>query len=99
MNIGINGYEAVVSRFGFDEKTNLPIRVGSSEYCYQIIKNLAKIDKKNNYFIYLPVSPTLDMPPSSDNLKYIVFSSKKLWTLVGLSKKLTEDKNSLDVFF
>jgi len=99
VKIGINGYEAVVPRFGFDEKANLPIRVGSSEYCYQLIKNLAEIDKKNNYFIYLPVSPTLDMPPSSDNLKYIVFSSKKLWTLVGLSKKLTEDKNSLDVFF
>ncbi len=99
MNIGINGFEAVVPRFGFDKKTNLPIRVGSAEYAYQLLAALNKIDKKNNYFVYLPVDPTPDMPKETESWGYIVFSSKKLWTLAGLSKKLAEDKNRLDVFF
>ena len=45
MTIGINGYEAVVSRFGYDPKTGLPIRVGSGEYCFELLLNLNKIDK------------------------------------------------------
>ena len=52
MNIGINGFEAVVPRFGFREN-GLPNRVGSSEYCYQLLIYLKKIDSNNNYIIYL----------------------------------------------
>ncbi len=98
MKIGINGYEAVVSRFGFDKKSGLPNRVGSSEFCFQLLNILAKIDKKNEYFIYLPKAPTLDIPEESKNWHYVVFSGK-LWTLLGLSKKLLENKNKIDVFF
>lgn len=98
MNIGINGYEAVVPRFGYDSKTGLPVRVGSSEYCYQLITNLFSADKKNNYFIYLPVFPTNDMPKPREKWRYIVFN-QKLWTILGLSKKLFENKTKLDVFF
>ncbi len=99
MNIGINGYEAVVPRFGFDEKTGLPNRVGSGEFCFQLLKSLFDLDKKNNYFIYLPISPSSDLPQENSNWHYVVFSSKKLWTLIGLSKKLFNNKNNLDVFF
>ena len=99
MNIGINGYEAVVPRFGFDEKTGLPNRVGSGEFCFQLLKSLFDLDKKNNYFIYLPVPPSPDLPKETSNWHYVVFSSKKLWTLIGLSKKLFNNKNNLDVFF
>ena len=98
MNIGINGYEAAVPRFGYDSKTGLPNRVGSSEFSYQLIVNLFEVDRKNNYFIYLPVFPTNDMPKPNEKWKYIVFN-QKLWTLLGLSKKLFENKNKLDVFF
>ena len=97
MNIGINGYEAVIPRFGFN-KEDLPNRVGSSEFCYQLLCALNKIDKKNNYFIYLPVFPTSDLPKESESWKYIVFDSKKLWTLFGLTRKLSNQKN-LNVFF
>ena len=34
MKIGINGYEAVVPRFGFDKKTELPNRVGSGNFAF-----------------------------------------------------------------
>jgi len=99
MNIGINGYETVVPRFGFDKKTNLPIRVGSGEYGYQIINSLHKINKNNNYFIYLPTNPSTDLPGSSSNWRYVVFSARKMWTLIGLSRKLKKDEYNLDVFF
>lgn len=99
MNIGINGYEAVVPRFGFNKDSGLPIRVGSSEFCYQLLLNISKIDSRNNYFVYLPTSPTQDMPKEKSNWKYEVFTSKKMWTLIGLTKKLAKDANKLDVFF
>lgn len=99
MNIGINGYEAVVPRFGYDKKTGLPNRVGSGEFCFQLLKSLFDLDKKNNYFIYLPIPPSSDLPKENSNWHYVVFSSKKLWTLISLSKKLFNNKNNLDVFF
>ncbi|MEM4230902.1 MAG: glycosyltransferase family 1 protein [Candidatus Pacearchaeota archaeon] len=98
MKIGINGYEAVVPRFGFDAKTGLPNRVGSGEFCFQLINNLSKIDKKNEYFIFLPKDPTPDLPKKHKNWNYVVFSSR-LWTLLGLSRRLMSYKEKIDVFF
>ncbi len=99
MNIGINGYEAVVPRFGFDKNTGLPNRVGSGEFSYENLVALFKIESKNNYFIYLPISPSSDMPDEKSNWKYEVITSKKIWTLTGLGKRLMKNENKLDVFF
>lgn len=98
MRIGINGFEAVIPRFGFEEKTNLPKRVGSSEFCFQLLKKINEIDKKNEYIIYLPQNPTNDMPKENKNWKYEIIPNTKLWTIFGLSKKLAKEKN-LDLFF
>ena len=98
MLIGINGYEAVVSRFGYDPKTGLPRRVGSGEYCYQLLLNLNKIDLKNNYLIYLPQSPTADLPEESANWHYIVVRPRKMWTLFGLSLEFLLKHSKPDVF-
>lgn len=98
MKIGINGYEAVVPRFGYNKTTNLPNRVGSSVYCFELLKNLAKIDIKNNYEIFLPQSPTNDLPKISDAWKYRVLPSRKMWTITSLALTLLKDR-SLDVFF
>ncbi len=98
MRIGINGYEAVVPRFGFDKKTGLPNRVGSGEFCFQLLLELSRIDKDNDYFIYLPKKPTSDMPEETEKWHYVVFSSK-LWTLLGISRKLLGNRNKIDVFF
>lgn len=97
MKIGINGYEAVIPRFGYDKK-GLPHRVGSSEVCFQLLSQLAKIDNKNEYVIYLPCEPTPDMPEESDSWHYEVIKSRKLWTILGLSRALAK-KPKLDVFF
>lgn len=98
MVIGINGYEAVVPRFGYDPKTGLPNRVGSGEVCFQWLRNLSKIDKENTYKIFLPTSPTSDMPEESENWKYEIVRSKRLWTIMGLSRQLRKEK-TLDVIF
>lgn len=98
MKIGINGYEAVVPRFGYNKDTGLPNRVGSSLYCFELLKNLEKNDKKNTYEIYLPQIPTNDLPKSSENWKYKVLPSRKMWTLTSLSFELMKNR-SLDVFF
>jgi glycosyltransferase involved in cell wall biosynthesis len=99
MLIGINGYEAVVSRFGHDPKTGLPRRVGSSEYCFQLLLNLNRIDKKNKYLIYLPQSPTPDLPEESVNWHYKVVKPRKMWTLIGLSLEFLLKRSKPDVFF
>jgi len=99
MVIGINGYEAVVPRFGFDPVTGLPRRVGSSEYCFQLLLNLNKIDRKNNYLVYLPEKPTADLPEESANWHYKVVRPRKMWTLFGLSLEFLLQRSKPDVFF
>lgn len=99
MKIGINGYEAVVPRFGYDTKSGLPNRVGSSEFCFRILVDLERIDKSNNYIIYLPVRPTSDMPRERENWHYEIISSRRLWTFFGLTRTLLTKKSNLDIFF
>jgi len=99
MTIGINGYEAVVSRFGYDQKSGLPRRVGSGAYCFELLLSLNKIDKVNNYIIYLPQSPTSDLPKERDNWHYKMVRPKKMWTLFGLSLEFLLGKSKPDVFF
>ncbi|MEX2007357.1 MAG: glycosyltransferase family 1 protein [Candidatus Levyibacteriota bacterium] len=99
MTIGINGYEAVVPRFGYDVDTGLPNRVGSGEVSFELLKQLYDLDKKNNYRIYLPVQKSVDLPKERENWSYIVVKNQKLWTATALSKKLFSDRRKLDVFF
>lgn len=98
MTIGINGYEAVVPRFGYDPKTGLPRRVGSGEYCFELLLNLNRIDKKNNYIIYLPQNPTIDLPKESTNWHYKIVRPRKMWTLLGLSLEFFLRRSKPDVF-
>lgn len=99
MTIGINGYEAVVPRFGYDSKTGLPRRVGSGEYCFQLLLNLNKIDKKNNYLIYLPEKPSADLPKESEKWHYKIVKPRKAWTLLGLSLEFFLRLSRPDVYF
>ena len=99
MTIGINGYEAVVPRFGYDKKTGLPRRVGSGEYCFELLLNLNKLDKENNYIIYLPQAPSSDLPKESSNWRYKIVRPRKMWTLLGLSLEFLFKRSKPDVFF
>lgn len=97
MRVGINGFEAIIPRFGYD-KNNLPNRVGSSEVCFELLVELAKIDKKNDYTVYLPGVPTSDMPKEAANWHYEIVTGSKLWTIFGLTRRLLT-RPKIDVFF
>jgi glycosyltransferase involved in cell wall biosynthesis len=98
MRIGINGYEAVVPRFGFDEKTGNPRRVGSSEFCFRLLESLKLLDSDNDFTTYLPINKFYDLPTQSPRWKYKVVHARKLWTMIGLSRYLYQHKD-IDVFF
>ncbi len=99
MLIGINGYEAVIPRFGYDKETGLPRRVGSAEYCFKLLINLYKLDKQNEYIIYLPKDPSSDFPEERDNWHYKIVKQKKMWTLIGLTLEFLLKRSKPDVFF
>lgn len=99
MLIGINGYEAVVPRFGYASKTGLPRRVGSGEYCFELLLHLNRIDKKNSYIIYLPQNPTSDLPRESNNWRYKIVVPRKMWTFLGLSLEFLLRRSKPDIFF
>lgn len=99
MKIGINGYEAVIPRLGYDKATGLPLRVGSAEYCFELLINLYNLDKKNDYIIYLPQNPTADLPKERNNWHYRVVKPRRLWMLLGLSLEFLLKRSMPDVFF
>jgi len=96
MKVGINGFEAVIPRFGYNSE-GLPNRVGSSEVAFQWLCELNKIDKKNEYVIYLPTNPTSDLPKEREGWEYIVLPIKPLWTIFALNPAIRKQK--FDVFF
>lgn len=92
MNIGLNGNEANVSH-----------RVGSGQYAYELICNLAKVVSPGTKLsVYLQDQPMVDFPKPSLNFDYEVLLPQKLWTMTRLqlallSKKLS--RKAPDVFF
>ncbi|MBU4209982.1 glycosyltransferase family 4 protein [Patescibacteria group bacterium] len=88
MLIGIDGNEA-----------NIKDRVGIGQYAYNILTHIHKLDKTNNYIIYLKNPPLYDLPKPSKNWQYCVFGPKKLWTRLALPIKLYTQNTPLDLFF
>ena len=88
MLIGIDGNEA-----------NSLTRVGVGQYAYNLLASLHKIDKDNQYIIFLKQAPLDDMPKPNSNWQYKVFGPQKLWTRLALPLKLIFQKPKLDIFF
>ena len=88
MLIGIDGNEA-----------NQKNRVGIGQFAFNVISQLEKIDKKNDYLIYLKEKPKLDLPKERHGWKYLVFGPNKLWTQIALPLKLFTQKEKPNVFF
>lgn len=100
MKIGVNGYEAVVSsRFGTDAKTGLPKRAGSSQYCYELLINFYRQRRGHDFYIFLPLPPTPDLPKEDQAWHYIIVKQAKLWALISLSRYFLSSDLTLDVFF
>jgi len=88
MIIGIDGNEA-----------NVKNRVGVGQYAFNLITQLNKIDKKNQYIVYLKNRPLSDLPKPSKDWQYRVFGPSKLWTRIALPIKLYTQKERLNLFF
>lgn len=88
MKIWIDGYEA-----------NVKQRLGSSQVAFELIKNLEKIDKLNEYTILLPSPPLGDLPKERDGWKYKILKPKRFWTRVALPLALYISRQKPDLFF
>lgn len=88
MNIAIDGYEA-----------NVPQRLGSSQVAFELINNLAKIDKSNDYTVLLPDAPLSDLPALREGWNYKILKPKKFWTKLVLPWALYTASPKPDVVF
>ncbi len=89
MVIGYDGSRAFVSS-----------KTGTENYSYQLLRALAKIDRKNSYIVYIK-SFNLDTAVStlkfSENFKVVEILWSRFWTQGGLAFQTFTDK--LDVLF
>lgn len=82
---------------GFDgSRAFNPQRTGTENYSYQLLLNLAKIDSKNQYIVYLrPGTNRAKVWPK--NFQFITIKMLRFWTQAGLATKTFTEK--LDVLF
>jgi glycosyltransferase involved in cell wall biosynthesis len=88
MIIGIDANEA-----------NVINRVGSNQYAFNILLRLVKLDKQNQYVVYLKHQPVDDLPKPNDQLSYQVIKSTPFWTQWRLPLALYFSKPRPDLFF
>ncbi len=88
MRIAIDGYEA-----------NVPQRLGSSQVAFELLRNLEKIDRKNEYQILLPSPPLGDLPKERAGWTYKILKPKRLWTQITLPFYLYTTKFKPDLIF
>lgn len=88
MNIGIDGNEA-----------NTKVRVGVGQYAFNLLLELNRQNKEDQYYIYLKSPPLRDLPPESKNWHYLVFGPKKLWTKIALPLHLFFSSRKLKLFY
>lgn len=86
MNIGIDGYEANITR-----------RVGIGQYASEIIRHLQPITGRHTVTVVLPDRPRNGLPSETGNWRYIVAAPSRMWTFIGLP--LAIRKSGFDVFF
>src|SRR3990167_1030254 len=84
MKIVIDGYEA-----------NSLQRVGSSQVGFELIRNLEKLDKENNYTVVLHSQPQADLPEERDGFGYKILRPRQLWTRIALPFFLYKQKPDL----
>ncbi len=86
--IGIDGNEA-----------NLKTRVGVGQYAFNLLWELYRQNKKDQYCIYLKESPLPDLPVENENWHYLVFGPKFLWTKFALPLRLLVSRPRPQLFY
>lgn len=87
-NIWIDGYEA-----------NVPQRLGSSQVAFELLINIEKQDKENNYTILLQSAPFDDLPKERAKWQYKILKPAKLWTRVVIPFYHLFAKQKPDIIF
>ena len=88
LKIWIDGYEA-----------NVPQRLGSSQVAFELLRNLEKIDQKNNYTVILAGPPMDDLPKERPGWKYKILKFNKFKTYLVLPWILFTAKEKPNLFF
>lgn len=88
VKIAIDGYEA-----------NVVQRLGSSQVAFELLKNLEKIDKRNEYIVLLPDKPLEDLPKERPGWKYKILKPKQFWTRLALPFYLFTVRSKPDLIF
>jgi glycosyltransferase involved in cell wall biosynthesis len=88
MKIWIDGYEA-----------NVPQLVGSGKVALELLKQIEKLDKKNDYTILIPNTPLNSLPAERIGWKYRILKPKRLWTRIALPLALFTAKQRPNLFF
>lgn len=86
MRIGIDAYEANVTQ-----------RVGIGQYAFQTLSGLYRLDKQNEYFVFLPTPPLADMPKENERWQYVIGRPVSFWTIRELPRLIKN--HPVDVFF
>lgn len=85
--IWIDGFEA-----------NVKQRVGSGQVAFEILRNIEKLDHKNDYTILLTAPPLEDLPKEREGFKYKLIKPNRIITLVAIPWALHKAKQKPDVF-
>ncbi|MEX2043400.1 MAG: glycosyltransferase family 1 protein [Patescibacteria group bacterium] len=78
-------------------RANITERTGVETYAYHIIRELARIDRKNNYRLYTREPLVKDLQGLPDNFESAVVPGHRLWTYWSLSRELR--KHPVDALF
>jgi glycosyltransferase involved in cell wall biosynthesis len=87
-NIWIDGYEA-----------NVPQRVGSGQVAFELLKNIERQDRENDYTVLLPRKPMGDLPEEREGWKYKILWPGKLWTRLTIPAYYKITKQKPDIIF
>lgn len=85
---------------GFDaSRVFIKDKTGTENYSYQLLRNLAKIDKKNHYLVYVKPHTNIQIEEIElpDNFKIVEIPWRRFWTQGGLA--IQTFKVNLDVLF
>lgn len=88
MKIWVDGFEA-----------NVPQRMGSSQVAFELLRNLEKIDHKNEYTVVLASAPMEDLPQERPGWRYKILKIKRFKTYFALPLALFTAQDKPDVIF
>ena len=91
IRIAIDGNEA-----------NIPNRVGSNVYAFEILHQLWQLTKKASKFscvVLLAGEPVADLPPARKNWQYKIIKPTRLWTQWALPLHLFWQQRAYDVLY